>query len=243
MAMLMTATPLVSQNYGVVFGDLEVTAENAADIFGDGMASYDVEGNGLVLRDGFGYNLSHGLVEIHTGNEFHVVLEGNAKFAASISSDDPIVVETVGDGYLKITSNISGSALKCKSLTLQPKVFLDLLSRNSQNNMYALDCEELTVNAAILHAEVTTAELAVHTSVMNLKECWLQKPRGGGLNDSYGGICYADGLPAKQVRIIVEGFGVEEILQPEPQVEKVFENGSIVIIKDGKKYDITGREL
>ena len=78
---------------------------------------------------------------------------------------------------------------------------------------------------------------------MTLNDCWMQKPRGGSVNDAYGGICYADGLPAKQVRIIVEGYGLEEIVEPSPWTMKTFENGRIVIIQNGQKYDVTGRKL
>lgn len=244
-ALFMTATVARAQSYGIVFGELEVTAANADDIFGDGMASYDPTYNMMVLQDGFEYHLSHGLVTLNTGRELRIVLEGEATMVASVDSGDPILVEAVDEGGLKITSNISGSALKCQSLKVMPNVFLDLLSRNSQSEMYALDCEELTVSAAVLHAEVTTAQLAVHTQTMTLNECWLQKPRGGGVNDTHGGICFADGAPAKIVRIEVVGYGVNEMEEPVNgnAVEKVFEDGQVVIIKDGKRFDVTGREL
>jgi hypothetical protein len=239
----MAANPLVAQDYSIVFGDLEVTETNAADIFGDGMASFNVSENTLFLRDGFEYHLSHGLVTIRTGHVFHILLEGKAEISASIECADPIIVETEKEGALKITSNISGSALKCLALTLNPDVTLNLLSRNSQREMYALDCERFTVNEANLFAEVTTADLAVHTGGMTLNGCWLQKPRGGSVNETWGGICYADGLPAKVVRVIVDGYGVEEMdeLQQNVKVEKIFENGQIIVVKDGKRYDVTGR--
>ena len=246
--MLMTAGALKAQNYGITFGDLEVTEENADDIFGDGMATYNAAINKLVLRNGFEYHLSHGLVTIQTGGEFRIALEGDAEIVASIDCSDPLVImaETVEDGgYLKITSNISGSAVKCPSLHVTSGVFLDLLSRNSQENMYALECEELTVLGSKLYAEVTTAQLAVAVQEMNLYGCWLKKPLGGGINETWGGICFADGVPAKQVSIVVEGFGVEEMedVVPNASIEKVYENGQIVIIKDGKRYDVTGRIL
>lgn len=247
MAMFVTAGALRAQNYGIVFGELEVTEANAADIFGDGMASYDVATNVLVLRDGFTYNLSHDLVTINTGREFRIVLEGAAAMVASIDCNDPIAVESVDENTtktLKITSNISGSAIKCQKMVVKPYVFLDLISRNSQSGMYALDCEELMVDGAMFFAEVTTADLAVHTNVMTLKDCYLRKPAGGGVNAAYGGICYADGTPAKLVRITVNGEGLDEIEMPEQDiVKKIFEKGQVVIIKDGHRYDLTGREL
>lgn len=246
LVMLVTAGALKAQNYGIVFGELEVTEANAADIFGDGMASYDVATNKLVLQDGFTYSLSHDLVTINTGREFHIVLEGSAAMVASIDCNDPIAVESVDEDLktLKITSNISGSALKCQKLTVKPHVFLDLISRNSQINMYALDCEELMVDGAMFFAEVTTAELAVHTNVLTLNDCYLRKPAGGGVNADHGGICYADGTPAKLVRITVNGEGLDEIEVPEQSfVKKIFEKGQMVIVKDGHRYDLTGREL
>ena len=244
MAVFMAVTPAVAQNYGIVFGELEVNETNAVDIFGDGMASYDFEHNMMVLQDNFDYHLSHGLVTINTGREFHIVLEGTAEMSASIDCGDPVVVEAVDEGVLKITSNISGTALKCASLTVMPGVLLDLLSRNSSNNMYALECDELVVNEANVHAEVTTAQMAVATRSMTLNGSWLQRPHGGFVSTQYGGICFADGIPAKFVRIVVGGYGVQEEDEPAPdaKVEKVYEDGRIVIIKDGKRYDVTGRE-
>ena len=242
MAVFMAVTPAGAQNYGIVFDELEVTANNADDIFGDGMASYNEAENMMVLQDGFEYHLSHGLVTINTSRPFRIVLEGNAVIVASIESGDPIVVEAVDEGVLNITSNISGSALKCQSLTVNSGMTVNLLSRNSQNDMYALDCEELVVNGATLYAEVTTAQLAVATHRMTLNNCWLNKPRGGFVNDIWGGICFGDGLPAKIVRIISEGFGLNEIEAPAQDVEKVFEDGRILVIKDGNRYDVTGRK-
>ena len=242
MAVFMAVTPAVAQNYGIVFGELEVTEANALDIFGDGMASYNEAENMMVLQNGFEYHLSHGLVTINTSRPFRIVLEGNAVIVASIESGDPIVVEAVDEGNLSITSNITGSALKCQSLTVNSGMTMSLLSRNSQDNMYALYCEELTVNEAVLNAEVTTAQMAVATLQMNLNGCWLSKPRGGGVNETWGGVCFADGTPAKIVRIVKEGFGLNEIEAPTSSVEKVFEDGRILIIKDGTRYDVTGRE-
>lgn len=243
--MLMTATTLMAQNYGIMFHELEVTEENAADIFGDGKASYNAEQNTLVLREDFSYQLSRGFVTISTGSEFHIHLEGNAEIYAAVKSDDDIVIEADDEFTMKFTSNISGSALKCKKLTVMPNVWLDLLSRNSQSGMYALECDELTVNSAKLNAEVTTAQLAVATQRMTLNGCWLEKPRGGFVSAFNGGICFGDGFPAKLVRITTKGFGVDEMDEPTHNtgVKKVYENGQIVIVKDGKRYDVTGREL
>lgn len=242
--MIVVAASAMAQGYGILFGELEVNETNAADIFGNGMASYDVDNNMLVLQDGFEYRLSRGLVTVNTGREFRIVLEGNAEMSASLEIGDPVILEAVDEGSLKITSNISGSALKCQSLSVMPDVVLDLLSRNSSDSMHALDCEELRVDEAIIHAEVTTAQLAVAVKEMALNGCWLQRPRGGFINEAYGGICFGDGTPAKFVRIGVEGFGVEEMEDVQnDRIKKVFEDGQIVIIKDGKRYDVTGREL
>lgn len=245
MAMLMTATAVMAQNYGIVFNELEVTEENASDIFGDGLASYDAAQNTMVLREGFDYHLSRGFVTINTGSDFHIHLVGNAKIYAAVASDDNVIVEADDEYTLNFVANISGSALKCKNLTVMPKVYLDLLSRNSQNDMYALDCETLTVDHATLYAEVTTAQMAVATRQMTLDGCWLKKPRGGFVSSINGGISFGDGSPAKLVRIVSEGYGVDEVNEPmhKAAVEKIYENGRIVIVKDGKRYDVTGRKL
>lgn len=234
-----------AQSYGIVFGDLEVTEANAGDIFGDGMAAYDPELNLLMLRNGFDYHLSHGKVTINTGNDFTIMLLGRAEIYACIESEDPVVLASDNGDTLKITSNISGSALKCKSLFVPKDFCLDLLSRNSQDDMYALDCEkDFIVDGGYLFAEVTTADMAVKTTDMTLTGSYLLKPRGGNVNPAWGGICFADGTRAKTVWIVPDDYNVvdeHDVIQGESSVQKVFENGRIVIIRDGKRYNVLGQ--
>lgn len=235
-----------AQGYGIAFGDVEVTAANASDIFGDGLAAYDATQNTLTLKEGLDYHLSKYFVTIATGRDMHIRLEGDAQIVASVDCSDNLFVETTGDYALKITANISGSALKCPNLTVEQGVNLELLSRNSQADMYALDCAEtLTVNSAVFSAEVTTSNLAVAVHSMTLNGCWLQKPRGGIVSPYVGGICFGDGIAAKQVRIVVSGFGIDED-EPssvEGKVLKTIENGQIVIERDGVRYNVKGQKL
>ena len=234
-----------AQSYGIVFGDLEVTEENAGDIFGDGMAAYDQTLNTLMLQNDFNYHLSHGKVTINTGNDFTIKLFGRAEIYACVESEDPVVLASDNGDTLKITSNISGSALKCKSLYIPKDFCLNLLSRNSQDDMYALDCErDLIVEEGYLFAEVTTADMAVKTSDMTLTGSYLLKPRGGNVNPAWGGICFADGTRAKTVWIVPNDYNIvdeHDGLQAESPVQKVFENGHLVIIRDGKRYNVMGQ--
>lgn len=243
---VMTATTAVAQGYGIAFGDLEVTNANASDIFGDGKAHYDPTLNLLSLEDGFEYHLSKNFVTINTGRELGIRLVGDAMIVASVDCGDDLYIETVGGHTLKITSNISGSALKCPNLTLKPGVTLELLSRNSQANMFALDCADvLTVDHATLNADVTTSPLAVAVRSMDLIGCWLQKPRGGFVSAYVGGICFGDGLAAQVVRIVTDGFGVEEdgIEATESRVQKIVEDGQLIIIRDGQRYNVNGQRM
>ena len=234
-----------SQSYGIVFGDLEVTEENAGDIFGDGMASYDHGSNALELRDGFIYRLSHGKVVISTSDDFVIVLNGKAEIYASVECQDFLTFKSSGYDTLCITSNISGSALKCRGLAIPNNVCLNLLSRNSQQDMYALDCDYyLTIDGGSLFAEVTTASLAVKTRELEMTSSYLLKPRGGFVSSTWGGICFADGLPAKTVWIVPSNSGIgEHPATNEASVQKIYENGQVLIIKDGKQYNIAGQQL
>ena len=189
-----------AKNYGLLFGEKEVTSKNAKNIFGDGKASFDASSNTLVLKEGFAYSLSKGLVEWNTGQELHIRLEGDAIIKAAVKSADNIVIE--GVYQLNIISNISGSALECPSLELSEGVTLDVLSRNSQEGMYALKCANITVHDATLAAEVTTAHWAIETHELMLDGCWMEKPKGGYADRKKGYVCFGDGTPAKRVRII-----------------------------------------
>lgn len=238
-----TAASAMAQ-YGIKFGDLEVDESNASDIFGDGTAAYFADQNVLVLREAFEYHLSKYFVTFETGRDFVIRLEGDAEIVASVDCSDNLYIEAVGNHTLKITSNISGSALKCPNLTIENGVTLNLLSRNSQNDMYALDCAgQLTVNEGNLRAEVTTARMSVVAESMVLEGCWMKKPKGGGINSAEGGICYADGVPAKEVNITVEGFGIEENQDAAESARKIVENGRVVIVKDGKRYNLNGQRM
>jgi len=236
----------LAQCYGITFDELEVTEENAADIFGDGLASYNPSQNMLTLQAGFDYHLSTNFVTINTGRDFIIRLEGDAAIYAAIECGDNLSIETARPFTLKITANISGSALKCPNLMVNDNVTLDLLSRNSSSELHALDCTgELIMNNAILTAEVTTARLAVAAQRMTLNGCWLQRPKGGSINPAEGGICFGDGTAAKIVRITTEGYGIEENeqLDEESQVLKCFENGQIVIIRNRQKYNVAGQRI
>ena len=242
---VMTVVDAMAQ-YGIKFGELEVDATNASDIFGDGKVSYDPALNVLMLHEGFEYNLSKNFVTINTGCDFGIRLVGDAEIVASVDCSDNLYIEATGSHTLKITSNISGSALTCPNLTVGNGVTLELLSRNSQADMYALDCGDLlTVNGGNLKAEVTTANMAVATQCMTLEGCWMQKPRGGFVGSIAGGICYGDGIPAKVVNITVTGFSVGENQGDgfSQGVLKLVENGKVVIIKDGKRFNLKGQRI
>lgn len=235
-----------AQNCGIVFGDLEVTEANAGDIFGDGLAAYFPDLNTLVLKDGFNYHLSHGLVTINTGNDFIIMLNGNAEIYACVECEDNVLLDSEDADTLSITSNISGSALKCRSLFISKDICLNLLSRNSQEDMYALDCAgTLTVEGGSLYAEVTTASMAVKTNDLQMKYSYLLKPRGGSVNPIWGGICFSDGVPAKTVWIVPDSYNnlSENHIINKTNVQKIYKNGQILIIKDGKQYNIAGQQL
>lgn len=190
---------------GIFFGDKQVTAKNAKDIFGNGSASYDAAKNTLVLQEGFQYRLGKGFVTINTGSALQIIIKGDASISASIKSADPIVVQSEGEHTLSINSNISGSTLACPAITIEgTSTNLYLLSRNSQKGHVALDCAgEVKVNGGSLKMEVTTADYAAVMKKLTLKGSVVQRPKGGKIADD-GIYCMGDGIPAKIIRIVPE---------------------------------------
>ena len=172
-----------------------------SEIIKAGKAKYVKSTNTLVLEDGFKYSLGKGLVVFETGKDLHILLKGNAEFRAALVFKDNVIIDAEKPATLSVTSNISGSAIQCPSLTINKDATVSLMSRNSQENMFALSCEAITVNAATLLAEVTTANLAVETKELNLNGSWLEKPKGGFVDTEKACICFGDGMPAKRVRI------------------------------------------
>ena len=193
-----------AENYGIQFGNVDVTSANKDDIFGDGKASYDPNTNTLVLQDGFAYSLSKGIVTFDTKQEpFVIRLEGNAQIKASVWSRNMLRVVSDGAYTLGITSNISGSALLCPSLYIGAQTTLNLLSRNSQKGMYALECVgTLTIESGTLLAEVTTAPIAVSVGDLKLEGVEFIKPKGCIRQFETGYLCFGDGTPAKIIRIL-----------------------------------------
>lgn len=172
-----------------------------SEIFKNGKVQYEKSSNTLILEEGFAYSLSKGLVVFNTGNDLRIVLKGNAEFKAALVFEDNVIIESEQPATLSITSNISGSAIKCPTLTVNEKVHLQLLSRNSQDGMYALDCVTLSIHHASFTAETTTASLGVKVQELQLEGVVMEKPKGGAVNEQVGGICFGDGLSAKLVRI------------------------------------------
>ena len=173
-----------------------------SEIFKNGKVKYEKSTNTLILEDGFKYSLGKGLVVFETGKDLRILLKGNAEFKAALVFKDNLIIEASQPAVLSVTSNISGSAIECPNLTVKENVDLQLLSRNSQEGMHALKCHgTLDVQKALFRAETTTANLSVKVKELSLDKAIMEKPKGGIVNDQWGGICYGDSLPAKIVRI------------------------------------------
>ena len=191
LAILLTAMTVQAKGSGI-----------PSEIFKNGKVKYEKSTNTLVLEDGFKYSLGKGLVVFETGKDLRLLLKGNAEFKAALVFKDNLIIEASQPAVLAVTSNISGSAIECPNLTVKENVDLQLLSRNSQEGMHALKCHgTLDVQKALFRAETTTANLSVKVKELSLDKAIMEKPKGGIVNDQWGGICYGDSLPAKIVRI------------------------------------------
>ena len=191
LAILLTAMTVQAKGSGI-----------PSEIFKNGKVKYEKSTNTLVLEDGFKYSLGKGLVVFETGKDLRLLLKGNAEFKAALVFKDNLIIEASQPAVLAVTSNISGSAIECPNLTVKENVDLQLLSRNSQEGMHALKCHgTLDVQKALFRAETTTANLSVKVKELSLDKAIMEKPKGGIVNDQWGGICYGDNLPAKIVRI------------------------------------------
>ena len=191
LALLLTAMMVQAKGNGI-----------PSEIFKNGKVKYEKSTNTLVLEDGFKYSLGKGLVVFETGKDLRLLLKGNAEFKAALVFKDNLIIEASQPAVLSVTSNISGSAIECPNLTVKENVDMQLLSRNSQEGMHALKCHgTLDVQKALFRAETTTANLSVKVKELSLDKAIMEKPKGGIVNDQWGGICYGDSLPAKIVRI------------------------------------------
>ena len=191
LALLLTAMTVHAKGSGI-----------PSEIFKNGKVKYEKSTNTLVLEEGFKFSLGKGLLVFDTGKDLRILLKGNAEFKAALLFKDNLIIEAAKPATLSVTSNISGSAVECPNLTVKENVDLQLLSRNSQEGMHALKCHgTLKVSKALFRAETTTANLSVKVKELSLDKVRMEKPKGGIVNDRWGGICYGDSLPAKIVRI------------------------------------------
>ncbi len=243
-----TTGVFAKEYYGIIFGmNEEVNSENAADIFGDGKASYVYSTNTLILEQGFSYSLSKGFVSFQTEREFHILLRGDAEIKASIHSYDDIKIEAAVPSTLTITANISGSGIECPNLTVTQDAELYVLSRNSAQDMYAIQCENtLTVISTRLEAKMVNSSMAIALKKLDLKGVTITTPAGGVVNNTKGGICYADGTSARWVIIDPSEYTAVDDLSATPihGPRKILSDGQVLILMpDGRTLNLLGAEL
>ena len=95
--------------YNLIVGDKIVTADNAADIFGDGTASYDSSTNTLTLDNAditTGYEwhtLNHYYASIYADGDLNLVVKGDSKITAE--AEDMTIIDAM---YIKGDLTISG---------------------------------------------------------------------------------------------------------------------------------------
>ena len=191
LALLMAATSLFAESKSII----------PSEILKNKKAKYDEASNTIIFEEGFKLGMTKGYLIFVSDGDLRFLLKGNAEFRASLLVEGNLIIDSEGDYTLSVTSNITGSALRCAALQVNKGTTLNLLSRNSRDAMFALDCRDITVNEATLLAEVTTANISVYTEHLTLNGCKLEKPKGGIVNKEKGCICFGDGIPAKIVRI------------------------------------------
>ena len=95
--------------YNLIVGDTIVTADNAADIFGDGTASYDSSTNTLTLDNAditTGYEwqtLNHYYASIYADGDLNLVVKGDSKITSEAA--DMVIIDAM---YIKGDLTISG---------------------------------------------------------------------------------------------------------------------------------------
>ncbi len=191
LALLMAATSLFAESKSII----------PSEILKNKKAKYDEASNTIIFEEGFKLGMTKGYLIFVSDGDLRFLLKGNAEFRASLLVEGNLIIDSEGDYTLSVTSNITGSALRCAALQVNKGTTLNLLSRNSRDAMFALDCRDITVNEATLLAEVTTANISVYTEHLTLNGSKMEKPKGGIVNKEKGCICFGDGIPAKIVRI------------------------------------------
>lgn len=210
-----TAPKAVAQEYGIRVGEIEITDENAADVFEDGGSIvYDHASRTLTLKDALVEYYLPKLLEVRAADDtLTIVLQGENKFVGEgfvIFSDTHL--RFTGQGSLTVENGTMAICMAhARNLIIDGGCTLDLKGRFWGMTTWE-GAGSLTVNASTLRVEGPGYGSLCDFSLIHLEGCDIREPEGAFIATKG----YSDG---SSVQLVALGDGVCKLpvlISPDP---------------------------
>jgi len=132
-------------------GGVEITEENASDVFGDGKVSYDASTNTLILN-GYSYTGEGYIYDIYEDSD-----NGNTEhYSAAIYSNGPLNIELVGTNILNNTFNDEENEKYGDGIIIKGALTIKGNGSLNINGSAAIHADEIMIDSCLLDLKVTS---------------------------------------------------------------------------------------
>ncbi len=160
-------------------GGVEVTKDNASDVFGDGKVSYNVATNTLTLN-GYIYEGNGFIYDTYEGEEH----EKTKYYSAVIYSNASLNIELIGNSFLKNTFNGENTQNFGNGIIVSNKLVIKGDGSLVIEAFYALEAEqELVIDGCVLDVDTESASISSFDGSIYIKNgasVWIDS-RGDGI--------------------------------------------------------------
>ncbi len=250
--------------YNLYVAGTRVTSENASDILGDGVASYDASSNTLTISgnitapddntpciDNSIHNLTINVASAATLTAYEKTIKiqgittiiGSAKL--TVNETKPIIngTEELPAIYAVVNNlNISNANLDVNG-DFYCSGDLKITNSTLSTNCTIFGGSEMAVTNSTV--TITQGSIMGYKS-LTLTDCYLKTPQGGYYDSTYKKLVNAKGAGVSGVEIVATGkpTGVEDIfVTPSDETRKILHNGTLFILRGNKTYTLTGQEV
>lgn len=231
-----------AKQYGIAVGGRQITANNYADVFGDGKVKYDPNTNTLTLNnatigtDGYG-------ISAQTSSRLYINLIGinnvysYKSYALYHDNTNGITIQSSSDGTLNLSGSYVGSYQVAGDIT----VMSCNLKVNGMQAKAGNSYNTLTFDNANVTSDCSSGAFK-DIDRINISNCYVSDPVGAVFDSSMGGYV-SGGTLCKRVVIsagtsAIEGVTLDDSNAPAYDLRgvQVDKNYKGIVIKNGRKY-------
>ena len=226
----------------------EVNSENATDPLGDGTISYNPDNKRLTLKNAnlMAIDLAGDLVELYSEQGTTNMITGNG--AKAIIADLSELVIT-GPGSLNVVTQNNNVALYCA--TRNTNVEIVNTNLNISSSSYAIQGAgtgweaSVAIDNSNVSLQSGIAGLLDYVNAFTLDKAEFVSPADVMFFNGQLCVNYQPIVANTEVEIKAMAQGIEEVIATTPadKARKVLVDGRVLIIRDGKAFDLTGTEV